>query len=83
MKIIVNGVVIDNPRSLDIRCELDGDETLEGVNIEIVGGQLRIIQGCNGACIYIAGDGADRPCLYIDTDAVGAADAPLFVSVAS
>jgi len=29
MKITINGVVIDNPRSLTIHCELTGDETLE------------------------------------------------------
>jgi len=54
MKITVNGVVIDNPRSLDIRCELAGDETLEGVDILVTGGTLRIVPGDGMAgCVSI------------------------------
>lgn len=78
MKITVNGVVIDNPRSLDIRCELAGDETLEGVDILVTGGTLRIIpdDGMAGCVSILMEDSSD----VFDTEGQPEADVPALVS---
>jgi len=84
MKITVNGVVIDNPRSLSIRCELAGDETLEGVDIAVTGGTLRIIPGAGMAgCVIIRREDSSEPAFFLDTEGQPEADVPAIVSAVS
>ena len=80
MRITVNGVVIDNPRSLNIHCELNGSETLEGVDIAVTGGTLRIIPGVGTGCVNVRRTDSMEPALLFDTEGQPEADVPALVS---
>ena len=81
MKITINGVVIDSPSSLNIHCDLAGNETLEGVDIEVTGGTLRIIPGvCMTGCIVVRREDSSEPAFFLDTDGQPEADVPALVS---